>query len=144
MLTTTEARGAANWSDRQRALFIAESALSEAVAKVETLRKTNGPSTLQSAVSGDMGGTGFYKREDKEFNALTHWPDKKCAPATSLLAKTEACYVIVFDGLATQENTALVNGSQSPQKSARFTFYAHAEGLRAGTLVVLSTSKAFN
>lgn len=149
LITTSEARAAANWGDRQRALFMAEDALVQAVDVITTLNKTTGARELQAAAATAATGS-FYQRDAGTFDATTGWPatitpGEGCTAVSNATTKSTACYVIVFDGLAPQSNMSLASTSSSlPPASARFTFYARAGGQRANTFVVLSTSRAFN
>lgn len=143
MMSTTEARGAAGWSDRQRAMFAAEGVLKEAEQAVSALVAAN--SDVESAVAAK--GTGYYLRKNGDLPDLDPWPADESIEARQVDARTEsAYYLVVYEGKATAAGDGLLDASGRLNTAAakpRFTLYAKAGGIKAGTYVVLSTSKEF-
>jgi len=153
LATTGEARGAAGWSDRQRALFLAETTLREAVSLTQSVVDAN-RTRVKQAVLAKGATQGFFVRDDDTFNILP-WNEKtfndNSATFTNLATQTGLSgaagrYAIVFEGMVSRESGGVVGGAGSTSQTAqrpRFTIYAKAGGQRDGTLVVLSTSKEF-
>lgn len=150
LATTGEARGAANWSDRQRALYLAESVLQEgwaAVGGVTAANVANLEPLLRAKPTGYFirGKTGFsmFPWNEDTFNANSI-EVKNVAGVSGTVGR----YVVFFEGMVAESNdgTGLVSSNGSNVKAAqhaRFTVYAKAGGQRDGTLVVLSASKQF-
>lgn len=143
--TTGEARSSAGWSDRQRALYLAESAMQVALSEATILaRKAN----VKQAVL--TKGDGFYVRGETAFAVLPwneHTFNSHSVELTNLanMTGTSGRYVVVYEGMAaTSASGGVVSSTGSKSKSsqhARFTIYAKAGGQRDGTLVVLSTAQ---
>lgn len=143
MFSTTEARGAAGWSDRQRAMFAAEGALKEAVVAVQTIASSN---NMRIAMAGK--GTGYYMRHEVTVpDVAGTWSTSNSVQAAAADSRiTDVFYMVVYEGKAPQSGQAFQDGTGGINKTAvrpRFTIYAKAGGLKDGTLVVLSTSKEF-
>lgn len=146
-MSTTEARGATGWSDRQRALFAAEGALKEAEAAVKTLVASNTTVDTRQLVSGR---TGYYIRHDStvpDVSVATNWTTSNAISATTATDLSgKVFYFIVYEGAAPTLDQGLLQGNGNVNQSAtrpRFTLYAMAGGYKDGTQVVLSTSEEF-
>ena len=150
-LTTGEARGAASWSDRQRAMFAAEGVLKEAEDAVKT--KIAGSLDVRQTVLN--AGTGFYVRHEStvpEASTSTTWTTATAIKAVATETADSRLsggvyYFAVFEGYGQATGNALLTGTgaiNEATKKPRFTLYAKAGGLKEGTYVVLSTSKEFN
>ena len=145
LVSTTEARSAAAWSDRQRAMFLAESALREAEAAVREGVAIE--ADIESAVRNKyvvLGNKGYYVRGDSGVPQIdSAWTGaSNGVAATQLNSNAErAYYLVVFEGQQTaQTGTQFgVTGTSRP----RFTIYAKAGGIKEGSSVVLSTSQEF-
>lgn len=141
-LATTEARGAAGWSDRQRAMFAAEGVLKEAEAAVKLVAAVE---DVRLAVKNK--GTGYFVRhEDVVPEMNSDWDVSKSIKATAADRVTELYYMVVYEGTAPQLDQAFQAGNGNVNKTSvrpRFTIYAKAGGIKQGTYVVLSTSKEF-
>lgn len=150
LLSTTEARGAAGWSDRQRALFTAEGALIQGESAAKTLigaTDASSQTAVESAVRN--AGTGYYVRTDGTVPDLDPWPTAKSIKATIPDGSkvSSIYYMIVYEGMGTVSGSGLVSGNgNTSQTSAkpRFTIYAEAGGIKETTYVVLSSSKVLN
>lgn len=149
LLSTTEARGASGWSDRQRALFTAEGVLiqGEDVAKALVgSTESDSSSAVEQVVRN--AGTGYYVRTDGTVPDLDPWPTTKSIPATMPTGGvSKAYYIIVYEGMGTASGTGLVTGNGNANQAVstpRFTIYAEAGGIKEATYVVLSTSKVLN
>jgi len=145
MMTTSEARGAAGWSDRQRALFAAEGALKEGEAAVQALVDAAGAG-VELAVR--TKGTGFFVRTDGNMPEIDPWPKANSLAGTSSDTRLadQLYYMAVFEGTGIKSGAALTDSAGRPNKTAeqpRFTVYAMAGGIKEGTYVVLSSSKAY-
>lgn len=149
-LTTGEARGAASWSDRQRAIFAAEGVLKEAEEAIQT--KVAGSLDVRQTVLS--AGTGFYVRHEStvpDASLGDTWTNAFALPATASEAADERLsggvyYFAVFEGYGQATGSALLDHSgriNETTKKPRFTLYAKAGGLKEGTFVVLTTSKEF-
>ena len=144
LLSTTEARGAVNWSDRQRAMFVAEGALKEAEAAVKTVAAS---ANVEQAVSNK--GQGYFIRSEGRVPPMNPWPSGNAINATSKDSRLEAGsaqYIVVYEGKAAPSGMGEVGANGSSVKSGqkpRFTIYAKAGGIREGTHVVLSYSNEF-
>jgi len=143
--TTGEARSAAGWSDRQRALYLAESTLQIALVDATILSRAG--NVRQAMIDK---GVGYYIRGENAFAVLPwneHTFDTKSVEVTNLagMAGTSGRYVIVYEGKVATGNTGGVvssnGGKSTTSQHARFTVYAKAGGQRDGTLVVLSTAQ---
>lgn len=149
LLSTTEARGASGWSDRQRALFTAEGVLiqGEDVAKA-LLSNIASDSTSAVELAVRNAGTGYYVRTDGTVPDLDPWPTSQSIQATAPTGGVaKAYYMIVYEGMGTASGSGLVSGNGNTNKSAskpRFTIYAEAGGIKENTYVVLSSSKVLN
>ncbi len=145
LLSTTEARGAVSWSDRQRAMFVAEGVLKEAEDVVKTLVANN--SNVEGAVAGK--GTGYYIRTTGNVPSMSSWPKDKAVNATSKDQRLEAGsaqYIVVYEGAALPAGDGMLDSAGRLNVASakhRLTLYAKAGGIREGTYVVLSTSKEF-
>ena len=146
LLSTTEARGAVSWSDRQRAMFVAEGVLKEAEATVKTL-VTNNSSNVEQAVA--RAGRGYYVRTAGNVPQMNPWQSGNAINATSKdrrLDAGSAQYIVVYEGKSEPfgEGELTSNGGVSAKSgNPRFTIYAKAGGIREGTFVVLSFSNEF-
>lgn len=148
MMATTEARGAAGWSDRQRAMFSAEGALKEAEAAVKALAAKD---DVLGAVSAKSNG--YYVRHHQtkvvpDVSVASNWVTANAVQATAVDTNvTEVFYMVVYEGTAPQGGgSGFVTGTGGVAKTSvrpRFTLYAKSGGLKDGTFVVLSTSKEF-
>lgn len=150
LLTTSEARGAIGWSDRQRALFTAEGALTEGVAAAKAIVNSDTLTTSESSVAERVraAGTGFFVRTDGTVPDLNPWPDSQSVEATAKDANltSKIHYIVVYEGSGVSSGSALVTGNGNTNKSSiqpRFTVYAQSGGIKDGTNVVLSTTTAF-
>lgn len=144
LASTSEVRGAIGWSDRQRALFLAESALRE--AEQVLAGKVKGVTDIESTIRA--AGTGYYVRADNNLPAYNPWNTTRTIKATAIDTRaSDAYYMIVYEGLAPAFGSELVgaNGAANPASStrARFTLYARAGGIREGTGVTLSVSREY-
>lgn len=142
MLSTNEARGAAGWSDRQRAMFAAEGVLQEAELAVSSIVASS--ADVESAISAK--GTGYYLRKNGDVPVFDPWPSGNSVAATQPNSGAEeAYYIVVYEGKAVGSNDGMLSGGRVNQTAAkpRFTLYAKAGGIKEGTYVVLSTSKEF-
>lgn len=145
LATTGEVRSAAGWSDRQRALYLAESTMQMALTSARLLAQQ---SNVRSAVLAK--GQGYYVRDQGTLHILP-WNEatfEKNAYSVSNIAGmagTSGSYIVVYEGMATSGSSGgvvSVNGSKNTTtQHARFTIYAKAGGQRDGTLVVLSTAQ---
>lgn len=144
-MTTSEAKGSAGWSDRQRALYAAEGVLKEGEAAVQSLVDAAG-SGIEQAVRSK--GTGFYVRTDGSMPEIDPWPTASSIAGTAADERLagQLHYIAVFEGTGIKPGAALSNAAGNPNKTAeqpRFTVYAMAGGIKEGTHVVLSSSKAY-
>lgn len=145
LLSTTEARGAVNWSDRQRAMFVAEGVLKEAEAAVKTVVASS--SNVEQTVVDK--GKGYYVRTAGSVPPMNPWPKGSAVDATSKDTRLEsgsAQYIVVYEGKAAPSGMGELGPNGNPIKSGekpRFTIYAKAGGIREGTFVVLSYSNEF-
>ncbi|MDP5240741.1 PilX N-terminal domain-containing pilus assembly protein [Uliginosibacterium sp. 31-16] len=144
-LTTSEARGSAGWSDRQRALFAAEGVLKEGETAVQVLVDAAGTSVEQAV---RIKGKGFYVRTDGTLPDIDPWPTASSIAGTAADQRLDGQlnYIAVFEGTGIKPGAALGNAAGNPNKAAeqpRFTVYAKAGGIKEGTYVVLSSSKAY-
>ena len=150
-LTTGEARGAASWSDRQRAMFAAEGVLKEAEDAVKA--KISGSQDIRQTILN--AGAGYYVRHESsipEASEATTWSSGSAIAASATETADSRLsggvyYFAVFEGYGQATGNALLTGSgniNEATKKPRFTLYAKAGGLKEGTFVVLSTSKEFN
>lgn len=146
-MSTTEARGASGWSDRQRALFAAEGALKEAEAAVKTLVAANSSTDARLVVTGR---TGYYIRHDStipDVSVTSNWNTTNAITATTADDLSgKVFYFVVYEGVAPTLEQGLLQGNGNVNQSStrpRFTLYAMAGGYKDGTQVVLSTSEEF-
>lgn len=143
MMSTSEARGAAGWSDRQRAMFAAEGVLKEAEQAVSAMVAVS--ANIETAVAAK--GTGYYLRKNGDLPALDPWPNASSIAAAAVDSRTGAAhYIVVYEGKAVGSGDGLLDSSGRLNKTSakpRFTLYAKAGGIKDGTYVVLSTSKEF-
>lgn len=144
-MSTGEARGAAGWSDRQRAMFAAEGALKQASESVAALVAAN--TDVEAAVSNLGTSAGYYLRKNGNVPELSPWPTSGVVTGTSKDARTsDVYYFVVYEGKSISTGNAIVNSTGALNNQAakpRFTIYSKAGGIKDGTLVVLSTSKEF-
>lgn len=144
-MSTSEARGAAGWGDRQRAMFAAEGALKEASEGLAALVAAN--ADVEAAVSSLGASAGYYLRKNGDTPALDPWPSSGIIAGTSKDSRTtDVSYFIVYEGKSISTGNSIVNASGALNNQAsrpRFTIYSKAGGIKDGTLVVLSTSKEF-
>lgn len=144
-MTTAEARAAASWSDRQRALFSAEGALKQAESAVKA----------GVAVQADVrqavldAGAGYYVRHEEELpdlGVVDSWTSDHAVVATDPHGGG-VYYMVVFEGSAPSSNGTeefkATGGLNKAGTKPRFTLYAKAGGIKEGTFVVLSTSQEY-
>lgn len=144
LISTSEARAAGGWSDRQRAMFLAESALREAedVVRDGVASAENIPAAVRNKQLL-LGGKGYYVRGDADVPEVNVTWDAaaKGVAATVVDSKAaQAHYMVVYEGTAPEFGTQF--GSAVGSKP-RFTLYARAGGIKEGTQVVLSLSQQF-
>ncbi|MEN3112205.1 PilX N-terminal domain-containing pilus assembly protein [Uliginosibacterium paludis] len=146
LMSTSESRASAGWSDRQRALFAAEGALKEAENAVKDGVAKQGD--VRQAVIDK--GTGYFVRHEStlpEMKTATDWTDGNAVTATDPHGGG-VFYRVVFEGKAASadgtEEFKATGGVNQAAKKSRFTLYAKAGGIKEGTFVVLSTSKEFD
>lgn len=142
-LATSEARAAAGWSDRHRAMFLAEGALKEAESAVREGVAT--AVNIQSAVrnKNKIFGKGYYIRGEvgvPVVDAAWSGADKGIKATAVDSRAADAYYMVVYEGEALQSGTQYGSGVSS---RPRFTLYAQAGGIKEKTLVVLSMSQEF-
>lgn len=145
-MSTGEARGAAGWGDRQRAMFAAEGALKEASESVESFVAANAVN-VEAAVGSQKG---YYKRHDGDLpdvSDASHWTADNSIKATAVDSRADnISYMVVYEGTAPQAGQGFLQSNGNVNKTStrpRFTIYAKAGGIKDGTYVVLSTSKEF-
>lgn len=146
LMSTSESRASAGWSDRQRALFAAEGALKEAEKAVK-----NGVATQSDVRQAVLDkGIGYYVRHESSLPAMStadDWSRETAVTATDPHGGG-VFYRVIFEGKAASadgtEEFKATGGVNEAVKKSRFTFYAKAGGIKEGTFVVLSTSKEFD
>ncbi|MEC5384332.1 PilX N-terminal domain-containing pilus assembly protein [Uliginosibacterium sp. H3] len=144
-MATGEARGAAGWSDRQRAMFMAEGALKEAEDKTRALVAAS-PDVEAAVRTKRSASAGYYVRKDGDMPALDPWPTTGIEAASNAESRSDApSYIIVFEGKAIGSNDGMLSNGRVNQAAGkpRFTLYAKAGGIKEGSYVVLSTAKEF-
>ncbi|WP_417068768.1 pilus assembly PilX family protein [Niveibacterium terrae] len=142
LMSTGEARAASGWSDRQRAIFLAENALKTAESSVATL--VAGQPDVANLIKNK--GTGYYVRSNtaKPVPAFDPWPeDSSIGVTTTIDGRTaSAHYIVIFEGNAPAFGEQLA-GTPASSKRSRFTLVAQAGGLKPDTNVVLSVSREY-
>ena len=140
LMSTGEARAASGWSDRQRAIFLAENALKEAESTVGTV--VAGQADVANVIAHK--GTGYYVRSAGSVPAFNPWPtDSSVEVTTTIDGKTAtAHYIVIFEGNAPAFGEQLA-GTPASSKRSRFTLVAQAGGLKPETNVVLSVSREY-
>lgn len=143
MLSTTESRSSAGWSDRQRALFAAEGALKEAETVVRA-GVASSPDVREAVLNK---GAGYYVRHEStlpDMSQSANWTNNTAIAATDIQG-VKVFYMVVFEGMASPtdgtEEFKTTGGVSDATQKPRFTLYAKAGGLKDETFVVLSTSK---
>jgi Tfp pilus assembly protein PilX len=138
LMSTGEARAASGWSDRQRAIFLAENALKKAETSVGTLiaNKTDVANLIKSK------GTGYYLRSEGSVPSFNPWPeDSSIGVTTTIDGRTaSAHYIVIYEGKAPAFGERLPS---TRSLRSRFTLVAQAGGLKPETNVVLSVSREY-
>lgn len=125
MGTASSSREAATWTDRQRALFLADTV----AAKVETDIRT-----LAQETSGDLATamrvptSGYYVRADGDAPNWMQWPADTATGSWAVGSWSAARYYVVYEG----------SRSVSGGTALLFTVVIRAQAQVGGTAAVLS------
>lgn len=140
LMSTGEARGATGWSDRQRAIFLAENALRTAESAVATL--VAGKPDVANLIAAQGTTAGYYLRASGNVPTLNPWPSSGTVEvSTPIEGKTAtAHYLVIYEGRAPAFGERLPS---TRSLRSRFTLIAQAGGLKPETNVVLSVSREY-
>ena len=144
LLATQNSQSSTGWSDRQKALFVAEGTMRIAEAQTQTFVTAN-----LSNISGALGSSGyasFYPRSTAP--SWTPWP---ATSATSVQVDPNlpnGQYFVVYEGATAITGTGFANGSGASAGMAsnlfKFTIYAYANGAKPGTQVILAVHRQYS
>lgn len=137
------------WADRQRAIYLADSAIAIVDADLDALVTAAAGTDLAGAV--DARGTGYFVRGS---TAIPDWSGEFLADTTLAVTpdgdstQATARYFVVYEGsVPAATGGALVSGSGAGLAGAatlhRFTVYVRAMGRRDGTSVVIQATRQY-
>jgi hypothetical protein len=144
LVATQNTQSTSGWSDRQRALFVAEGTLRAAETSTQTFVTAN-LSNLSGAVSA--GGTPYiYARANAP--SWTPWPTASATSVQIDPSLPNGQYFVVYEGDSALTGSGFVNGSGASGSMLtqlhKFTIYVYANGSKPGTQVILSVHRQYS
>ena len=137
-------RANTGWTDRQRALFLAESTLKFAESRLELLVDSSS-ANMPDAVRAQ--GPGFFVREDANVPVWNPWPAGGISHTADPNSDPSEYFVVYEGSVPATDGTELVgaSGTTNTGKSEfyRFSIVARSGGRHAGTGVVLVVMRQF-
>ena len=144
LVATQNAQSATGWSDRQKALFVAEGTMRLAETQTQAFVTAN-----LSNIPGALGTSGyatFYPRASAP--QWTPWPKASATSVQVDPSLPNGQYFVVYEGATAITGTGFANGSGAATGMAsnlyKFTIYAYANGAKPGTQVILAVHRQYS